>query len=738
MSARKWTLGPLGLALGAVLAAGAPAALAAPAAPGPGGQQPAPARHAAALRAPLPGGLGPCLGAGCPPVFPPIEVGTDPNGYDEGINVFVGADFLVRERAAEAEGKVVVLGSFDQNKNLATGVGGGYNIGIVGAGSLVRPPAGSDFLTTGRNVTVAAQQRLISDGGVVRHAGTAPGPGTVTGPLVADPAAITPYAGLRDQLTAASQCYARVDGSPRPATGTAVNRDGTTVFTGDNTSALQVFTVDFDLVGPTGGAVGIRFDRIPAGATVLVNVTGPARTLNTYSGTINDTGAGADPWNGLRTRLLWNFPDATAVQLVGTGQFQGSVLVGEQASRTTVTLPGTNGRFFTTGELVHTSTGGGGQEFHAYPFNGDLPDCGNTGPVTGAVSVTKRDDADNPLAGATYELWQETNGTPGAQFTSPGGDTKVDDCVTPASGICSRTVPLGTYYWRETQAPDGYRLAENPVAELTLTEQNAAAGASASMSNAKLPGSAEVVLRKSDADGGALLSGARFELWREANAVTGLQTTGATPDEQLAGSCTTDAQGSCTVQLPVGERYYWRETQAPAGYDLPADPVTPFDLDAGHVTTGLVVGVTDERTEDPDYEGSIEVLKKDAKTKRPLRGAVFEVWKETNSTAGLQTRGINPDIKATAGCATDGAGACSFPGLEEGWYYVVETAVPEGYVLPRNRVTGPLHLDESTPDHRLVVTLENKRDHHGKGGKDKGKGGKGKGGKGKDPKQPRA
>ncbi|MET9856718.1 choice-of-anchor A family protein, partial [Streptomyces sp. NPDC006450] len=679
-------------------------------------RRPVPKAAAAALRAPLPGGLGPCLGPGCPPVFPPIEVGTDPNGYDEAVNIFVGADFLVRERAAEAEGKVVVLGSFDQNKNLAAGAGGGYNIGIVGAGSLVRPPAGSDFLTTGRDVTVATGQRLISDGGVVRHAGTAPGPGTVTGPLVADPAAITPYAGLRDQLTAASRCYARVDGSPRPATGTAVNRDGFTVFTGDGTSALQVFTVDFDMVGANGtGAIGIRFQGIPADATVLVNVLGAGRTLNTFSGSLNDTGPSADAWNGYRTRLLWNFPDATDVRLVGSGQFQGSVLVGEQASRTTVTLPGTNGRFFTTGELVHTSTRGGGQEFHAYPFDGDLPDCGGQGPTVGLVSVLKQDTGDTPLAGAAYELWHETNGVPGAQFTSPGGDTKVADCVTPQSGICSRTVPLGTYYWRETQAPDGYELAENPVAELTLTAQNAAAGVSVRMSNAALPAAAEVVLRKSDADGGALLPGARFELWREANDRTGLQTTGADPDEQLAGSCTTDAQGSCTVQLPVGERYYWRETQAPAGYDLPADPVTPFDLDAGHVTTGLVVGVTDERTGEPEYEGSIEVLKKDAKTGKPLRGAVFEVWKETNSTRGLQTRGINADRRVTQGCATDRAGVCAFPDLEEGWYYVVETAVPEGYLLPRNRVTGPLHLDGNTPDHRLVVTLENKRDDHGKG-----------------------
>ncbi|MGW6708999.1 choice-of-anchor A family protein [Streptomyces sp. NPDC054956] len=716
MSARKWTLGPLGLALGAVLAAGAPAALAAPPAPGPGGQQQAKAREATALRAPLPGGLGPCLGARCPDPFPPIEVGNDPNGFDEGINIFVGADFLVRERAAEAEGKVVVLGSFDQNKNLAE-AGGGYNIGIVGAGSLVRPPAGSDFLTTGRNVTVAANQRLISDGGVVRHAGTAPGPGTVTGPLVADPAATAPYAGLRDELTSASRCYARVDGRPRTATGTAVNRDGFTVFTGDNTSSLQVFNVDFDMAGAGGGAIGIRFERIPAGATVLVNVLGTSRTLSTFSGSINDTGASADAWNGYRTRLLWNFPDATSVQLTGSGQFQGSVLVGEQSSRTTVTLPGTNGRFFTTGELVHTSARGGGQEMHAYPFNGDLPNCGEPVPVVGEVSVLKEDGAGGPLAGAAYELWRETNGTPGAQFTGSDADTKVADCVTPASGICSRTVPLGTYYWRETKAPDGYELAENSVAELTLTAQNASAGARGRMSNAKLPASAEVVLWKSAKDTGAFLPGARFELWRETNDTEGLQTGGGDPDEKLDVSCTTDTQGSCTVRLPVGERYYWREVQAPPGYDLPADPVTPFDLGEDDVRTGIVVNVTNEKREDPEYTGSIKVLKKDAKTKRPLRGAVFEVWRETNNTPGLQTRGINADRLERAGCATDRDGVCEFPRLEEGWYYVVETAVPEGYVLPANRVTGPLHLDAQTPDHRLVITLQNKRDDHGKGGK---------------------
>ncbi|WP_405488656.1 choice-of-anchor A family protein [Streptomyces sp. NBC_00096] len=713
MSARNWTLG---VAIGAVLAAGAPTALAA----GPGGsggpggstaERPA----AAARRAPLPGGLGPCVPGRCPNPHPPIGFDGIPKGRDNGINIFVGGDFRVRERAAEAEGRVVVLGTFDQDK--VAGASSVYNIGIVGAGSLVPPPDGADFLTTGGNVHIAAGERLISDGGLVRHAGTAPGPGTVTGTLVPDLGAATQYTPLSPRLTAASKCYARTDGQHRPTTGTVRNQDGTFVFTGDNTAALQVFEVEADMVGRGGGAIGIRFDRIPAGATVLVNVYGTNRTINTFSGDITDSANGFNPY---RDRLLWNFPDATTLNLNGSGQFQGSVLVAEPASSTTVTLPGMNGRFFTTGDLTHTGIqgGGGGQELHAYPFNGSLPDCENVAPVRGQVSVFKH-DADKPLPGATYELWRETNGKSGAQFTNPGGDTKVADCVTPASGICSHTVPVGTYHWRETKAPAGYELAQDPVAELTLTRQNASAGVRARMANRKRPADAEVVLRKSDKDGGALLPGARFELWRETNHRAGLQTAGMDPDERLPGTCTTDAKGSCTVHLPVGERHYWRETQAPAGYDLPADPVTAFDLDEGDVRTGLVVKITDERTKDPEYTGSIKVLKKDAKTKRPLRGAVFEVWKETNNTAGLQTRGINADRKVTPGCATDRGGTCEFPGLREGSYYVVETAVPEGYVLPPNRVTGPLRLDAKTPDHRRVITLHNKRDDHGKG-KDKG------------------
>ncbi len=554
-----------------------------------------------AAAAGLPGGLGPCVAGdppGCPTPFPPID--NDPvKGRDDAINVFVGDDFLVRGRAAEAEGRVVVLDAFDMNK----AEGGVYNVGEVGVGSKVPPSVGADWLTTGGDITVAAGQRLLAEAGTVRHAGTVTG--EVRATLTEDARAVEPYAGLRDRLTAASQCYARVDGAPRTPTGTAVNQGGQTLFTGDGSSALQIFHVDFDMVAADGGQQGVVFTGIPDGATILVNVLGAARTINTYSGGIADTD---DPLNAHRERLLWNFPDATTVGLNGTGQFQGSFLVGNQASTTTVTLPGVNGRFFTTGSLTHTSaaSGGGGQEFHAYPFTPtNLPDCDDTpNTVTGQVRVVKRDaESGEPLPGATFRLWEETNGVAGLQTEGADPDTAVGEpCVTGADGLCARTVEPGTYYWQETAAPAGYDPPANPVAgPLVLTAANAPAGVTAEAVNSRTPvppGTGAVRLLKTDADSGMPLRGATFELWEETNGVAGLQTAGAVPDTRVGAPCTTGFAGMCDFGDLDHGTYYLRETAVPDGYALPVDPVTgPYVVGAEQEV--VVVTLDNRRGDDP-------------------------------------------------------------------------------------------------------------------------------------------
>ncbi|EDY47892.1 SpaA isopeptide-forming pilin-related protein [Streptomyces clavuligerus] len=695
---RSWTARVVLAATAPALALGAalPSAGAAP-----GGEKATTAKVRAA--APLPGGLGPCIPGDCPNPYPGVSNGPI-QGRDANINIFAGGDFLVRERAAEAEGKVVVLGSYDQNK--LAGVSTVYNLGEVGAGSRVPPPLGTDWLVTGGNVTVAEGESLLAEGGVVRHAGTLTG--NVEATTVQDPNAAAPYAALRGELTDASQCYARNAEGTRPATGTAVNQNFQTLFTGDGTSALQVFNVDFNLANPnTGGQQDIVFNGIPAGATVLVNMLGANPEINTFSGSLDES----NPLNQLRPRLLWNFPDASTIRLVGTGQFQGSVLAGNPASMTTVTLPGVNGRVYSSGSITHTSLagGGGGQEFHAYPFDGDLPDCGAVVP-TAPVRVLKRDaETQAPLAGAVFEFWEETNGVPGLQTTTtaeaPADTLEPGTCTTGVDGICSRTVELGTYYWREITPPPGYQLPVNPVfGPIVLGPGDVPAGITVTADNAPTPVTGEVSVEKVDATTGAALAGAVFELWEETNDVPGLQTTGATPDTQVNGPCTTDSAGECARIVEVGT-YYWREITAPPGYDLPADPVFgPLVLTPANAPLGVTV--TAQNAPTAPVTGDVTVVKTDATTDAPLAGATFQLWEETNGIPGLQSSGADPDTQIGGACTTGADGICTRT-VAVGTYYWQETAAPPGYDLPANPVFGPLVLTAENASQGVTVTAPN-------------------------------
>ena len=324
--------------------------------------------------------LGACSGPGCPDAFPPPHNG-DFSGRDETINVFVGGDYLVQGRAAEAEGKIVTIGDLTVDKN----GGGVFNMAVVGVGSRIPPPNGSDFVSVGGNVDVHTGNGLLIGGsdltttafGNLRHGGTVTGTVDIvpTGQEIQDSTVASTFAPVRTTIEDRSTCAAEAT-----ATGTVTVTNSEATFTGDGTSTLQVFNVPGNLGG--AGAIGLTFAGIPAGATVLVNMLSANPTINTFTG----SGIPGDPTTDLRPHLMWNFPTATTATITGGAQFQGSVLAGNPAGTMTISTPGMNGRVYLAGNLVQE--GNGGYEIHAYPFTGDLPLCGTPTPTPTDTTAT--------------------------------------------------------------------------------------------------------------------------------------------------------------------------------------------------------------------------------------------------------------------------------------------------------------------------------------------------------------
>jgi hypothetical protein len=128
--------------------------------------------------------------------------------------------------------------------------------------------------------------------------------------------------------------------------------------------------------------------------------------------------------------------------------------------------------------------------------------------------------------------------------------------------------------------------------------------------------------------------------------------------------------------------------------DSNPDPKTQLDV----LTTGAAGD--NDHTHDAGYyippTGRVAVVKKDRATGKPLAGAVFQLWHETNGRPGLQTSGPGPDTSVGTPCTTGGDGICRSAELPLGSYYWQETAPPPGYL--------PLDPDHVGP---LTLTVEN-------------------------------
>lgn len=251
----------------------------------------------------------------------------------------------------------------------------------------------------------------------------------------------------------------------------------------------------------------------------------------------------------------------------------------------------------------------------------------------GAVDIYKVDyDKEVPLEGVKFGLYDKNKNLLKEGLTNGNGHVIFDE------------LEIGTYYIKELQALPGFQL-DPDFHMVTLSDNNRYYRQT--VTNKKY---GSITLHKTD-DVGNPLEGAYFQLYDK-----DMKPVGEPKKSQGNGKIIWD-------HLEIGQ-YYIKETQAPQGYQI------------GQFTKGIEIT---ERHRDEEITisnqiiyGSLTIVKTN-ENDHSLRGAEFAIYND---------EGILLETKKTT---TNGT--VIFEHLPVGYYTIVETNPPEGYIPISENVT---------------------------------------------------
>ena len=264
--------------------------------------------------------------------------------------------------------------------------------------------------------------------------------------------------------------------------------------------------------------------------------------------------------------------------------------------------------------------------------------------------------------------------------------------------ILPQNLDAGHYRIEEVTAPDGYTLNENyyevSVASDTAYQMDSISGdviIEVVYENHPVKGELQIVkkgeiLEDFDKDFSYQeinLSGAVFDLY----AAEDIYTADAQNDEQgnrileyaegtKVATLTTDQEGKASVSdLPLGT-YELVEITAPEGFVKNPEPqkVTFKYEDQNTPVIEQEVLLKNER-----QKAKISVVKRDAETKKEIKGAVFGLYAKEDIQVGNQILVKADTLIGKAETGEDGKATFSFD-LPFGKYYVKELEAPVGYV----------------------------------------------------------
>ncbi|MCG4457604.1 hypothetical protein MAM08_08170 [Erysipelothrix rhusiopathiae] len=263
---------------------------------------------------------------------------------------------------------------------------------------------------------------------------------------------------------------------------------------------------------------------------------------------------------------------------------------------------------------------------------------------------------------------------------------------------------LGSYYFKETKAPEGYDLISESL-KVELTDAMNPPRTSVSFENKKKVEELGLIkLLKVDADDQSkVLSGADFYLIHDNQYYT--ESGSWSSSESDAKHLITNIDGVVEVDGLREGTYTFREMKAPEGYEK---AVIEKEVSLDFTSGTKVASVTFENSKQPSFLGEISLTKVDKNNANlTLEGAEFVLYR--NGENGIEYRTTSGTWNLDKGKAktyvTDGTGNISEQNLAKGTYLFLETKAPDGYDL--NPTPTSLVLDGSVST--ATVIFENEK-----------------------------